>query len=129
MLDSIMLDSSVAIELLEGNGAAHSWILQFSRLELSVVSIAELHFGAINSAYPAAELVRLDSLVADCVVVELDSATAVAYAELKLDLQRIGKRIPENDLWIAASCFARGLKLASIDRHHLWIARLSVVHW
>jgi len=129
MLDVIMLDTSVAIELLDGNTDAGTWVRQFARLELSVVAFAELHFGAIKSAFPAAELARLDSLVMDCEVVELDVTAATTYAELKLGLERLGKRIPENDLWIAAISIARGLPLASIDHHHSWISKLTVMRW
>lgn len=39
------------------------------------------------------------------------------YARLFVQLKRIGKPIPDNDLWIAALCLQHNLALISRDKH------------
>lgn len=42
------------------------------------------------------------SLIADCTVLDLTRETSRHYANVVLELRKIGKPIPANDLWIAA---------------------------
>jgi len=66
--------------------------------------------------------------------VGLDSTTAVHYlnrvtAEIKLALKQVGKPIPQNDLWIAATCRRHGLTLATSDAHFGHCPGLAVEDW
>lgn len=45
------------------------------------------------------------------------AATADRYALIYSALRRIGRPIPTNDMWIAASCLEHGVALLSLDRH------------
>jgi predicted nucleic acid-binding protein len=53
---------------------------------------------------------------------------AVAAGEL-LQLKQIGKMIPENDLWIAASALRHGLTLVIRDQHFGRCSALSLENW
>jgi predicted nucleic acid-binding protein len=55
-----------------------------------------------------------------------DRTTAVHYAELFVQLKRIGKPIPDNDLWIAALCVQHSLTLITRDRHFARISQLQL---
>ncbi len=46
-----------------------------------------------------------------------DEETAHQYGRLFAQMKRIGKPIPDNDLWIAALCVQHHLTLISRDRH------------
>ena len=45
------------------------------------------------------------------------SETASIYAQVKADLQKQNRKIPENDLWIAAITLEQGARLATYDQH------------
>ena len=50
-------------------------------------------------------------------MVSCGAATADCYALIYADLRRAGKPIPNNDLWIAASCLEHGAALLTLDAH------------
>lgn len=70
---------------------------------------------------------KLSEFVADPAVSVLwpDHATAHALADLYSDLRRAGKRVPSNDLWIAALCIQHSVPLFTRDRHFELIPRLA----
>ena len=45
------------------------------------------------------------------------SGTASAYADIRLQLKRIGKPIPANDAWVAALARQHALPVLSNDTH------------
>lgn len=54
-------------------------------------------------------------------------ATADAYALVYRNLRRMGRPIPSNDLWIAASCLEHGALLFSFDEHFDRVDGLRVI--
>jgi tRNA(fMet)-specific endonuclease VapC len=119
---SVALDTSVAIELLQRpdqSSEIGDWILP-------VQVAGELRFGALNSARVSTNLAKVDSLLGRCKALDATSATAVAYADLRLALQTKGRLIPENDLWIAAACLEHGLPLATNDHHFDYVDGLNL---
>ncbi len=126
---SIVLDTNVAIAALNENDADLAWLSTFAELLLPVIVLAELRFGAINSAAIEYNLARLSDFRDACIVVDVDEAVATIQAELQFQLHRQGKPIGDNDLWIAGICLSRGLPLATRDTHFLRFPQLSVLHW
>lgn len=51
------------------------------------------------------------------VIVAVTSATADAYADIRLELKRLGHPIPPNDAWIAALARQHALPVLSNDTH------------
>lgn len=113
---SVALDTSVAIDVLAGRAESLTAqaIIEFL---LPVPVIGELRYGALNSRKPDENLAEVERLVARCRVMDITLATAAEYARLRLQLKTKGKPIPENDLWIAASCVEHDVKLAAVDSH------------
>ena len=60
-------------------------------------------------------------------VVRADKQTAYIYGELLGDLERQGKRIPTNDVWIAAVAVQFDLPLLARDEHFRRLPRLRWV--
>jgi tRNA(fMet)-specific endonuclease VapC len=113
---SVALDTSVAIDVLAGRVeslTAHA-ITEFL---LPVAVVGELRYGALNSRRADENLAEVERLVARCRVLDVTLATAAVYARLRLQLKTKGKPIPENDLWIAASCVEHDVRLAAVDSH------------
>ena len=58
-----------------------------------------------------------------------DDEIAERYGKLKARLAELGSMIPENDLWIAATCLVHDLTLASRDAHFEVVEGLNLVRW
>jgi predicted nucleic acid-binding protein len=50
-------------------------------------------------------------------ILDVTDSTSTLYAALRVELKRVGKPIPSNDLWIAALCRQHGLAILSRDGH------------
>ena len=61
-------------------------------------------------------------------VVSMDEETAERYAVILNGLWMIGRPIPTNDLWIAASAMQYGLTILTTDAHFTHIAQVLVHH-
>ena len=51
------------------------------------------------------------------------------YGEIKTALRRLGRPLPENDIWIAAIAIQHGLTLVSRDAHFDHLVGLSLDRW
>jgi len=78
---------------------------------ISVVTYGELRYGAEKSVTRERALKVLDELVALVPVQPLSPAAGVAYGAIRLALERQGRIIGGNDLWIAAQAYAADLTL------------------
>jgi len=85
-------------------------------LGVTIITVAELWFGARKSAKPAATRREIDAFLAPLVVLPFDRAAADAYADLRFDLERAGRPIGERDLMIASIASARGLAVVTHNR-------------
>lgn len=84
---------------------------RFSRLKpgdlcMSVITHAELTYGAIKSMKVPENLEKLSQLASLIPVLPLDDAISEHYGRIRTDLERKGKLIGGNDLFIAAHCLA-----------------------
>jgi len=83
-------------------------------LAVTIVTVAELWFGARKSARPAATRREIDAFLDPLAVFPFDHAAAEAYAELRLaPSERAGRPIGERDLLIASIASARGLTVVT----------------
>ena len=46
-----------------------------------------------------------------------------------MKLKKIGHPIPENDIWVAATCLEVGIPLLTRDGHFDYIRDLEVINW
>jgi predicted nucleic acid-binding protein len=125
--NSLALDTSRAIGVLNGEPTAVASISGWLETCLPVPVVAELRFGALNSQNVAKNQQRVEALVAACRVLPATASTADEYARLRLALKRKRTPIPENDLWIAALCAEYGLPLATDDGHFAAVPGLTIV--
>lgn len=125
---SVALDTSVAIDVLAGRAGSLT-AQAITEFLLPVPVIGELRYGALNSRKPDENLAEVERLVARCRVMDITLATAAVYARLRLQLKTKGKPIPENDLWLAASCVEHDVKLAAVDGHFDAIDDLQRFVW
>lgn len=110
----------MVILVLRKDPSALSWLAGLcSRPLLPLPVLAELRFGASRSANAERQLLALQRFVQVTEVLPLDVETAETQADLRLRIERAGRPIPVNDVWIAACCVQHRLRLATRDAHLL----------
>ena len=131
----ILIDSSVLIHA-ERSGADLSSCIRDREEEdafLSVVSASELLHGVHRASTPEARAKRLafvEGILSALPVLEIDLATARSHAQLWADLARRGKMIGVHDSWLAATCLAHGLRIATGNlREFGRVPGLDVEEW
>ena len=101
-----------------------------ANMRLCSVVKAELIFGAMRYAHPAARLSRLAEFFAPFQSLPFDDAAADVYGRLRAELQRAGTPIGPNDLLIAAIALANDLTVVTHNTGEFGrIDGLSVEDW
>jgi len=125
---SYLLDTSAVIAIFNGDRGMLQWISDASEVYLCTVVAGELYYGAYKSARRKENIQKIEEFIVSSAVLESDINTAKEYGIIKSGLQRKGKPIPENDIWIAAIARQYGLTLVSTDRHFGEIDALNVLY-
>jgi tRNA(fMet)-specific endonuclease VapC len=128
-----MLDTDICIYLAKDRYPQVT--ARFERLRpeqplMSVITYGELHHGANKSSDRTRALSYLAELIHDIPVEGLSASVAEAYGRIRATLQRQGRVIGNNDLWIAAHAMSRDITLATNnEREFLRVTGLSVENW
>ena len=126
---SVLLDTSAVIPHLRGDAALSARIAQAASIHIPWVVVGELLFGAHRAVRPQEALARVRSFLKIVVLLLPDEGTAESYGFLKAELSRLGKPIPDNDLWIAAAARQWDLPLATRDAHFAQVPGLQALAW
>ena len=104
--------------------------LKPGQLVMSAITYGELYYGANKSNQRARALGLIEELVQDIPVEDLNSMAAQAYGEIRASLEKRGRLIGNNDLWIGAHAMALGVTIATNnEREFKRITGLSVENW
>ena len=125
----LSVDTNAMIAYREGIPTVCTLIEEADLLFLPVVVLGELLYGALNSAKPQRNEQITHKFSAQSVLVPIDDAIAIHYATVRLQLKKIGRPIPENDIWVAATCLELGVPLLTRDGHFDHIHGLEVINW
>ena len=125
----MILDTNALSAVAEGNTGIMPILANAQELALPVVVIGEYRYGIARSRHRAKYRRWLDSLIADCTVLDIIEETTHHYAAVNIELREAGKPIPTNDLWIAALCRQHALPLLSRDRHFDAVSGLQRLDW
>src|ERR1700760_3076624 len=99
--NSCLLDTNIIVNCLRNEQSTIEKLNAFSEIFIPSITVGELYFGAYHSANPAKHLLQLEQFLPNQTILLPDTLTADLYGNIKADLRRIGKPIPENDIWIA----------------------------
>lgn len=99
------------------------------QMAIPVIVLGEYRYGIAQSRKRASYESWLAGLLHDCLVLDVNEPTTQYYAQIVLELKRLGKPIPTNDLWIAALCRQHSLPLLSRDRHFDLVAGTKRMGW
>ena len=97
----------------------------------SSLTVGEIYYGLCKSSRPDDYRERLDRLVWPHVqIVSFDRRAAEIYGQLRAELERAGKPLPDPDLMIAAIALTRHLTLVTGNiKHFARVKGLKVENW
>jgi tRNA(fMet)-specific endonuclease VapC len=124
----------MCIYLLNGDERVKSRVAQagVEAISVSILTVAELYFGAYNSLQLEANLERIHEFLSPPgpIILSIDDAAAEYFGKFKAALRRDGKPIGDVDLLIAGIAASRGLKVVTNNTEHFKrIADISLENW
>lgn len=125
----ILLDTSVIVDYLRGDERLRARFLASATLYVPFIVLGELWFGAQRSLRPEQSLASVREFMTTASLVLPNERTAEEYGQIRFELSRAGRPIPENDIWIAAIARQQSLPIVTRDAHFGAVARLKVMFW
>jgi len=118
----VCLDTSVLVALIRKDQAAIDGLAAEAErggtVSTTVVSLCELYSGAYGSKNPQKELAKVQDLVSDLGLLELDAGAAKRYGELVNDATLKRAAIGDFDLIIASIALEQEEKLVTRNLKH-----------
>ncbi len=93
-----------------------------ARLEISVVTVAEVRAGYLGGGWGARRIAQAERLLSDYFRISIDRGHLDEWARLRSAAKARGIALSDNDLWIAATASVRESVLVTCDRDHVRIA-------
>lgn len=125
----MILDTNAVSALLAGDPALGDVLAADERHHLPVIVIGEYRYGLLGSQQSGLFQKLLETLIRESVVLLVDEKTADAYAQVRGELRRKGRPIPENDIWIAALARQHHQPVVTRDGHFDYVSDLHRVVW
>jgi len=127
-----IIDSDILIYFLKNHPKV---VNKFAEAEaddiaVTIISYAELLFGAYNSLRIKENLSKIKSFLETMTIVNFDKPAADIFARLKSDLRKEGRTISDMDLIIASICIANQWTLITNNsKHFKRIRELKIENW
>jgi predicted nucleic acid-binding protein len=125
----MILDTNALSAAADDDPGVAAVLARADEMAIPVIVLGEYRHGISQSRNRASYEKWLAGLLNDSRVLDINEPTTHYYAEITLELKKMGKPIPTNDLWIAALCRQHGLPLLSRDRHFDWVKGSKRVGW
>lgn len=97
-----------------------------AKLSISVVTVAELRAGHLKARWGPRRRGQAERRLRRFPHVSVDPSVADAWAVLKEASRRSGRKCSDNDLWIAATGYARCAPVVTCDRDFLTLRAAGV---
>lgn len=129
-----LLDTSVysqPIKRTPNRAALRRWeALGDSRLVISAICHAEVIFGLLKNGATTLRTAYDATLRGRLTMLNIDEAVADTYAALRRDCEAAGQQVADMDLLIAASAYAHGLTVATLNMNDFSrIPGIAVEDW
>ena len=125
----MILDTNALSAFLDSEEGAVAAVTETLDLAIPVIVAGEFSFGIAQSRYRESYERALQQLVSECRVLAIDIETARHYASIRLELKRVGRPIPANDVWIAALSRQHAMPILSRDSHFDFVGGLRRRTW
>lgn len=116
----LVIDTNIYCDFAEGVPETVDILATLGQaLYLPVTVIGELSYGFMKGNRRATNERKLDEIIGllDIQIVDVTRTVASKYGLIYLSLVQKGRKIPLNDVWIAACCMEVGATLLTRDKH------------
>lgn len=115
-----LLDTDILIYSLKGNEAVLRYVenRQHDPMQISIISLMELYYGAHKSERSAANLARVRRIENSFDILQVDRSIAETFGMIKSDLESQGTQLDDFDLVIAATALAFNLTMVTNNEKH-----------
>lgn len=116
----LVLDTNIYCDYAEGVRNTADIIAKiFESIYIPTVVIGELNYGFMKGARRALNEKKLEEVILRLKIglIEVSREVAQKYGAIYLSLVKKGRKIPINDVWIAACCMEVGGTLLTKDKH------------
>jgi tRNA(fMet)-specific endonuclease VapC len=127
-----LLDTDTLIYWLKGDNDIDAKALAagLDQLALSIITKAELYFGAYHSVQISQNLAAIAKLTQTLTIMPFDDVVADRFGALKAELKQRGSLILDADMMIAATALTNNLILVTNNQKHFGrIKGLRVANW
>jgi tRNA(fMet)-specific endonuclease VapC len=125
----LILDTNALSAIADGAPAIAAFIERAPLVAIPVVVLGEYRFGIAQSTQRSRHEQWLEESLPFYRILDVTDSTSTHYAALRVELKRVGKPIPSNDLWIAALCRQHGLAILSRDGHFDLVPGIQRIGW
>jgi tRNA(fMet)-specific endonuclease VapC len=129
MAGNLLLDTNVVVALLAGDPEIRASLSQAHLTFLPSIVLGELYYGAWKSRQKEANSAKIEALAAKSAVLPVDAVTTWHFGQIKSALKAKGRRVPENDIWIAALARQCGVTLLTRDQHFKEVDGIELQSW
>jgi predicted nucleic acid-binding protein len=128
-MKSVILDTNLLIDLFEKQVFLPQDFNQYDNIVLPATVIGEYRAGLFDTKKGEENKQKLAYYLSRSTVstVPITDRTAEIYAKVYQALRTIGRMIPQNDMWIAASALEHGADLATKDEHFRLVPMLTTI--
>lgn len=114
---TVVLDTDAASRLQRDQlPDSHRDVLEREGIAICFVTVGEILKGAYKAAWGPARIAKMERWLSDVTVLDYEPAVARVWGYISAEVERIGRPVLANDLWIAATCIARSLPLMTLNR-------------
>jgi tRNA(fMet)-specific endonuclease VapC len=127
-----LLDTNICIYFLNQHPQVIKRMQQHDdkQIAISIITLAELQFGAYNSTQVENNLKRIMFFLDRVQLINLTSKTTDIFARTKASLRKSGNIIDDFDILIGASAIENDLTLVTNNEQHFSrIEEIRVVNW
>ncbi len=124
-----LLDTNIVIGMFTGDKAIQEKMQNIDKMFLASPIVGELCYGARKLSRPTENFAKVNRLTQRFPLFSCDLETARWYGNIKDQLRRKGRLIPDNDIWIAAIAIQHGLILVTRDSHFDEVESLQTERW
>ena len=127
-MKQLLIDTNVYVAFKRNDSTVIELLRSVEKIAVNTVVLGELFAGFRGGIREVANRMELDQFLDSprVEVLSLDESSAEFFSLIFNSLKQIGKPIPTNDIWIAASAMQHGQTLATLDNHFSYIAGLSL---
>ncbi len=129
----VMLDTNICIYIIKQRPESvlgRFQTFQVGDIGLSVITLAELQYGASKSSQPKKNRAALERFISPLWVAAFDQPATALYGRIRGTLEKKGQPIGAMDLLIAAHALSLGVRLVTnSEREFKRVPGLRVENW